>query len=1073
MIELMTRFSYTNLLLLGNSYRSPARLLLVVLSLALPACSGPSGETEQQAGAATELAVNSFQLSPDAGPTEYQLGPGQTHTHYLQAEAGQYLHLVVDQRGVDVVASLLDDQGQQLVRVDRPLGEVGPETLIAVTESAGEYQVVITAPEGDRPGGAYRVVVEDLRSATPRDHLVAAAASAFYEGDELRRQGESEQAIERLSTAHDLWQELTEPTWQAESLQRMGRVHAMNRRWLEAADLFQKAAGLFHTAGSGRWQGITLHDLGLSLYQLGRTDEAIPVFQRALQLRKEAGYKPGEATTAYTLAQVYQVRDDVQQALDLYNRAHQLLEESAGHDLRRILITHDLGVLYLSLGMHDRALDKFQTAAASWSKLGDRRRQASSVSQLGKLYHQQGDLEAALTHHRQALALRRAVEDASGIASSLSKLAQVYQELGEFDQALENHQQALATVRELGQPWSEATVLLNLGLLHEEKGQDAVAEDLYRQALAIYEKVRDQTGTAESLLGIARLTRSREELEKAGEICARAIKIFESVRHNPVSHELRTSFFAGVQSHFELYIDILMELHQRYPRAGHDAAALSSAERARARSLLDLLHEAGAQIRHGADPVLLERERELQRRLNRAELKRLRLRDSPKQSAEKLSESDRKVEAMIADLDTLRGEILTRNPRYAALTRPSPLSLEEIRRLLDDNTLLMQYWLGEERGYVWTVTPTTMASFELPGRELIESAAREAYELLTRSYRHEPQLALKMALGKLSNQLLAPAAGQLKGKRLLIVSHGALQLIPFAVLPDPNASSDGGGDTPLIVEHEITYLPSASTLAALRRESRGRTTSRGRIAVVADPVFAVADERLGHVVNKNEQLESEVEARDRSMKLAALGRSGIDANGYAFSRLPNSQREAQAILSLVPARQSYQASGFAASKEMVVGGRLSGYQIVHFATHGVLNTEHPQLSGVVLSLVDKQGQPRDGFLREHEIYNLELPCDLVVLSACETALGKEIKGEGLAGLARSFMYAGAARVMVSLWKISDLGTAELMEELYDGLLEQGLRPAAALRAAQIATLQKPGRDAPYFWAGFVIQGEWQ
>jgi CHAT domain-containing protein/lipopolysaccharide biosynthesis regulator YciM len=1072
MIELMTRFSYTNLLLWENSYRSLARLLLVVSLLVLPACSGPSGETEQRAEGATELAVNNLQLSPDAGPTEYQLAPGQTHTHYLQAEAGQYLHLVVDQRGVDVVASLLDAQDQQLVRVDRPLGEVGPETLIAVTESAGEYRIVITAPEGDRPSGAYSVVVEELRLATTKDRSVAAAARAFYEGDELRRQGKSEQAIERLSKAHDLWQKLAEPTWQAESLQRLGRVHGMNGRWQQAADLYKRAADLFHAAESGRWEGITLHFLGLSLYQLGRTDEAIPVFQRALQLRHESGYKLGECTTAYTLAQVYQLRDEVQPALDLYNRAYQLLEESPGHEMRRNSIIHDLGALYLSLGMHDRALERFQTAAAAWSQLGDRRRQASSMSQLGKLYQQQGDLQAALEYHQQALELRQQVEHRTGIASSLSKLGQVYQALGELDQALAHHRQALATVRELGQPWSEATVMLNLGLLHEEMDQTAVAEEIYRQALTLNEQVGDQLGVAESLLGIARAARSRGELEKARKTCTQAIEIFESVRHSPVSHELRTSFFAGVQSHFGLLIDILMELHQRHPQADYEAAALSVAERARARSLLDLLHEAGAQIRHDADPDLLEREKELQNKLNRAELKRLKLRDRPMQSPEKLAESDRQVQAVIAELDMLRGEILTRSPRYAALTRPAPLSLQEIRRLVDNNTLLMQYWLGEEQGFVWTVTPTTVASFELPGRDLIEGAAREAYDLLTRSYRHETRYALKIALEKLSKQLLAPVAGQLSGKRLLIVSHGALQLIPFAALPDPNANP-ASADRPLIQEHEITYLPSASTLAALRRESRGPTALRGRIAVVADPVFAAADERLDQVADPADRPEPHLEELDRSVKLAALVRSGTDPNGYSFSRLPNSQREAQAILSLVPVIQSYQASGFAATKEMVVEGRLSGYQIVHFATHGVLNTEHPQLSGVVLSLVDEQGRPRDGFLREHEIYNLELPCDLVVLSACETALGKEIRGEGLAGLARSFMYAGAARVMVSLWKISDLGTAELMEELYDGLLEQGLRPGAALRAAQIATMQKPGREAPYFWAGFVIQGEWQ
>jgi CHAT domain-containing protein len=164
---------------------------------------------------------------------------------------------------------------------------------------------------------------------------------------------------------------------------------------------------------------------------------------------------------------------------------------------------------------------------------------------------------------------------------------------------------------------------------------------------------------------------------------------------------------------------------------------------------------------------------------------------------------------------------------------------------------------------------------------------------------------------------------------------------------------------------------------------------------------------------------------------------------------------------------------FRASRATSISDDLSQYRIVHFATHGLLNSQHPKLSGLVLSLVDERGQPQDGFLQLHEIFNLRLPAELVVLSACQTGLGKEIKGEGLVGLTRGFMYAGAARVMASLWQVSDAGTAELMKRFYRGLLKERKRPAAALRAAQVEMWRRPQWQAPYYWGAFVLQGEWK
>jgi CHAT domain-containing protein len=201
-----------------------------------------------------------------------------------------------------------------------------------------------------------------------------------------------------------------------------------------------------------------------------------------------------------------------------------------------------------------------------------------------------------------------------------------------------------------------------------------------------------------------------------------------------------------------------------------------------------------------------------------------------------------------------------------------------------------------------------------------------------------------------------------------------------------------------------------------------------------------------------------------------MGRAG---DRGAISRLPFSRREAEEILKLVPVDEAMRAIDFQASQETVTSAALSQYRIIHFATHGWLPREHPELAGIVLSLVDEQGRPKKGFLQLQEIYNLKLPAELVVLSACETGLGKEIKGEGLVGLTRGFMYAGAARVVASLWNVNDAATAELMQHFYQGMLKEGLTPAAALQAAQVAMWKQKGWQSPYYWAAFVLQGEYK
>jgi CHAT domain-containing protein len=299
----------------------------------------------------------------------------------------------------------------------------------------------------------------------------------------------------------------------------------------------------------------------------------------------------------------------------------------------------------------------------------------------------------------------------------------------------------------------------------------------------------------------------------------------------------------------------------------------------------------------------------------------------------------------------------------------------------------------------------------------------------------------------------------------------------LSVAPSPRRSV---AFVPLIANHEIVTLPSASVLATLRRIRTGRSAAPHALAVLADPVFSSEDQRVGlDIRTKTESGQGPDQGGKAgngatTVKIVTdVGRSAADSGIQVFRRLLFSRQEAEAITGLLPASERLQALDFAADRRLALSGKLGEYRILHFATHGLLNNKIPALSGLVFSLVDEQGRPLNGFLRLHEIYNLKLNADLVVLSGCQTALGQEVSGEGLIGLTRGFMYAGAPRVVASLWNVNDQATANLMKLFYQRMMKDGYRPAAALRAAQIAMWKTEPNAVPYRWGAFILQGDWR
>ncbi len=1105
-------------------------------------------------------------LVPGA-PIERELS-GETHSYRITLTSGQFLRVVVDQRGVAVTVRILGPNGRQLADTTNPTSRQGAERLSLIAEISGDYRIEISSAKRPAVGvaGRYEVRIDELRAAATRDAERVAAERAFAEGRRLQARGEADAfreaskkyqealpvfreegdrlreaatlqylgnvshnlgdpraAIRYYMEALSLWRALEDRPGQAQTLNSLGWSHSGLGDLQKALEYYDRALPLWRDLGDLRGEAQAVSAAGAVRESLGDREKALEHYLLALPLIRRAGDRLLEAYTLNNMSWLYLRLDETQKALDHANQALPIWRE-VKNMAGEATAYHNIASVYDLLVQYEKALEYYDRALKLWQAFGNGYGEAQSLNNIGIIYYYQGEYQKALDCYGRALQFWQTLGNRLEQAETLINIGLINGAVGESKKALENYERALALGRAVGNRNSEATALYNLGVAYVKQGDALKALEYFHQSLALSQTIGNRSREADALAGIANAERRRGNLPEARARMEAALEIIESLRTRIAGQDLRASYFASNKDAYDFHIDLLMQLHELQPSARHDEAALVVSERFRARSLLETLGEARADIRQGAEPELLKREHSLQQQLN-AKAERLTHLLGSKHSEEQASAARKEVDSLLTEYQQVQAQIRTESPRYAALTQPQPLSVSEIQhQVLDQNSLLLEYSLGEERSFLWAVTPSSIKSYVLPKQAEIETAARRVYELLNARNQYaaaetserratrvdEADAEYAKAAAALSQMLLGAVATQLGRKRLIIVSEGALQYVPFSALPAPGGDAARGrhGETetrgrgdmmseeasdrrvsvsprppvasvPLIVEHEIVTLPSASVLAVLRRELRGRPSAHEALAVLADPVFRSDDPRFRDV-EKQERANAANENRMSVSPPRRFAASQTDVESSAkesgvrgFKRLRFSRKEADAISALAPGARNLKAIDFTANRATATSPALSRYRVLHFATHGLLNSQHPELSGIVLSLVDERGNSQDGFLRLHEIYNLKLGADLVVLSACQTALGREIKGEGLVGLTRGFMYAGAPRVVASLWNVDDRATSDLMKRFYRAMFSQSMSPAAALRAAQTSLRAEKGWEAPYYWAAFTLQGEWK
>ena len=1039
-----------------------------------------------------------------------ELRGGEQQAFVLHLASGQFLHAEVEQRGIDLVLTMHDPTSKKLATIDSPNGQYGPEPMVWEAVAPGRYLLEVRAPNSKAPPGSYVIKVVALRDPTALDKDRVLAARTFQEGQDLRGQrtaSSRQAAIEKYKHALSLFAALGDQYWHALTLHAIGSTYAQSGEVRKGLGFFEQALPQVRAAGDKRREAGVLNFIGGLRDVLGDLPVALEHYRQALAIYGEVEDPGTKASVLNNIGKIYYDTADWQKSLDHYNQALAVFH-SLGDQRREALALNNIAWVYNALGEPEKTVFYAEQSLQLGRTIGDKVGEADALGTIGHAHVRRGEAQKAFAYYNQALPLRQAIGEPRDEATTRDSIGLAYAALNQPAKALEEHQRALELRRLAGDRRSEALTLGNLAHVYDLLGDPAKALENYKQALAIFRLVEDGEGVSRMLIGMARVGGTQGNLNEARKQIEEALVLIEKVRVAAGGQQLRASYFASKQDAYKLYMDLLMQQHRLMPARGHDAEALGASERARARSLLEMLNEGHVDIRQGVEAGLLERERNLSQLLNAKAQRQIQLL-AQKNTQQEIAALNREVSALEDEYQQVQAAIRKQSPQFSALIRPQPLNLNEIQQQLDQNTLLLEYSIGEERSYVWAVTPKSLKSYELPKRDQIEKAARQVYQRLTnrslfRSGETTPQRQDRIAQAdsqlldastELSQMVLGPVAAELGNKRLVVVADGALQYIPFAVLRKPSVAGSqllvAGSRTtngrrtrnprqttdniqlttekPLIVDHEIISLPSASVLAVQRKGLEGRKPAAKAIAVIADPVFSTADVRLKSIAKTPPDKPDQTEAV--SMRL--IEHLADDSGKLVIKRLRFTRHEAEQILAVTPRTTNLKAMDFEANRATATGGELSKYRYVHFATHGYLDSERPDLSAIVLSLVDQQGKTQDGFLRAHEIYNLNLPAELVVLSACETGLGKEIKGEGLVGLTRGFMYAGARRVVVSLWNVNDKATAELMQRFYRGMLRENKTPAASLRAAQIEMWQQKQWQSPYYWAAFVLQGEWR
>jgi CHAT domain-containing protein/tetratricopeptide (TPR) repeat protein len=983
------------------------------------------------------------------------LKAGEVHGYTVSLAEGDYFAIVIEQEGIDARPAILDPDGQVAYEYD--FGEWGEEPAAIVADRSGVYRLEVRTEPSSSAAGRYRLRVNALRPASDDDRRRADVLRLQVEAFPLVRSGKPDfvKAREQYERILAIWTSLDEGLGVAHALTALGYIASRMDDAPATLEYARREVEAYRAIGHEYGEARALRSLGIDLNRAGEPDAALEALEQSLALHRDARRVSSQITVLADLAgnrggtgDFARALEHAYAAIDLARTSRNGLLEARGWSAA--------GLAHQSLGELELAVDAYRRAASLAT--ADEVLQANTKTRLGSSLLGLGRDDEAELQLREGLAGWTRLGFRAQQGQALVALGDLHARAGRIERARQSYEDALSRSQEALYPLGEA-------IARQRLADTAIGSGDAARALELLEGVpNDRLGDVNVRARIV-ATRARAALvagdtERARRLALDAVQLTESAQGRAQSTRIDAGLLASAQPVYETAVRVLMAMHDVEPGAGHDVQAFAVSEHARARSLLDM-------VSSGFEPPADRRAgdvwnefRAVQRQVN-AKAGTLAATRSGSGRRDALT---RDVDALTARLAVLEARLRSEVPAIGGLVVPEPVTVERVQReLLDGSTTLLEVMLGEPNSHAWVVSGDRMTSYRLAARQVIESAAARARAVAEPPSGRDGVSGLR-AGDDLSRLLSEPLRAIGAGQRVVMVVPGALQDVPFAALPSAPKSTE-----PLGARHELVHAPSAAVVLAMGRVPAVRRTPQRALAVIADPVFDAMDPRVSASAPP-----APSGANGATVAPGGLTRAlGSLEENASPARLPFSRQEADRVAALLPPAQVWKATDFAAHLEAVTSGTLSNFRIVHFATHGVLNTRTPELSGLVFSLVDVQGRPREGFLRLHDVPRLRLSAELVVLSGCDTARGRRLEGEGTIGLTRGFISAGARQVVASLWRVDDLATAQLMEEFYTNLLRRRMSAPAALRAAQQQLAASPRWGHPYFWAGFAVQGDWR
>lgn len=929
------------------------------------------------------------------------------------------------------------------------------ELQVAQSPSQG-MRILGTAEVASLQGDAARaeslltIAHERFAAAAEQDGvLITTALTAWL----LSRRGETSSAQEYFARAIALADSLDRPVMQVWLSLRCGLAHSATRD-LEAADSYAERA----LAGA---RALALHDwvgeahINLSVTARLRMDLATALDHRraALGAYRSSGNLAGQARALHYVATIHLMRGEFSRAMR-FLREGLVMAEEAEHVHEAASCQGDIAALNYYLGNRDLAVQQFEAAirlVAGDSDETDRRWRAwvaGMLNNMALIRDEQERFAEARTHYDRALAEIRAVGNPGQEAQILGNIGRCQCQSGDPDSGLVTLTAVADSARAWNQVATEAFAYSEMGACHLKRGDANAAE----QALAHAMELADAEGffaiRKDVLIGRARAARLRGDRSVALTRLEEAMAFLEGVRARSYgSQQLQSGAFAAGS---ELYAEALLLIDELRPEQPDlIRRAFEFIQRAKARAFLDLLAEAEIGLRCRADSQYIAREEQLL-----AEVGTL-------LAADATPERELAIARLEDELLVIENQLRADDPRYAELQYPRPVTLQEVQHtLLREDELLLEYLLGAEASFVCAITRDTYQFFRLPARALIAEQVRSILPLLQDynllgtdpTYLREP-------LAALSRDLIAPCARLCtKAERLIIAPHGILYHLPFEILfTAPISQGDEFGALPyLILGTDVSYVPTISALRHLRA-THAPVTARAQILLVGDPEVI------------------QTSGGESSVYLTRGSRGLIPPP----QEVPFAREELAAIHTrFAPERVRLLQRADATAGNLRAAGREMHFDFIHITAHGIFNERRPRFSGLLLA---PEGEQDDGFLAVGEAFGLDLPCRQVVLSACSSAMGEQVTGEGLVGLTRAFLYAGAASVVAALWEVSGQATAVFMDAFYGGFVDSGGDRAHALAEAKRALIKGevswgPRENQvvsahPYFWSPFVLMGE--